>query len=82
VKRIVLIALRFSIVPLLLMLGTVTGGLDGYVGWFVLAWMLWRGGPAMWGDVKNVCRWFFGMQRRFSIRGAFGRRSAGGDLNV
>lgn len=70
-------------IPVLFGLGAVTGGLDGFVGWFILGWMLWRGGPAMWQDVKNTCRWFFGMKARYSVRSLLGRRSAvGGDLNV
>jgi hypothetical protein len=81
-KRLFVVAARFLVIPVLLVLGSVTGGADGFVGWFVLAWMLWRGGPAMWLDVKNTCRWFFGMQRRYSVRGLFGRRAGGGELNV
>ena len=70
---------RILVVPVLLVLGVSTGGADGIVGWFVLGWMLWRGGPAMWQDVKNALRWFRGAG---SLR--FGRRASvhGADLNV
>lgn len=81
-KRVFLTALRFTVLPVLLLLGALTGGADGLVGWLVLGWMIWRGGPAMWRDVKNACRWFFGLQRRYSVRGLFGGRSRGGELNV
>lgn len=82
-KRIFVIGARFLVVPVLLVLGSVTGGVDGFVGWFVLAWMIWRGGPAMWQDVKNVGRWFFGMKSRYSLASLFrGRSAAGGGLNV
>lgn len=83
-RSLFLIVARFLVVPVLLVLGAVTGGADGFVGWFFLAWMLWRGGPAMWQDVKNACRWFFGMKARYSVTSIIrGRRSvAGGGLNV
>lgn len=79
-RRIFLTVVRFSVVPVLLVLGAVTGGLDGFVGWFFLAWMLFRAAPSMWQDVKNVGRWFFGFRRRV-VSSVFSRRAVG-DLNV
>lgn len=76
-KRIFLTVVRLSIVPLLLGLGAMTGGIDGFVGWFMLAWMLFRGGPGMWRDTRNAVRWFLGLKLRIP-----GRRTAAGDLNV
>ena len=79
-KRLFRMSLRFLVLPVLLLLGSVTGGVDGLVGWLVLGWMLWRGGPQMWRDVRTVVRWFFGFRARgFGLRR---RRSAVSDLNV
>jgi hypothetical protein len=72
-------AVRWLVVPVLVVLGAVTGGADGFVGWFVLAWMLWRGGPGMWADVKFSLGWLRGARRRLPF---LGRRAAGGGLNV
>lgn len=70
--------IRWGIIPLLLFLGLSTGGADGVVGWFALAWMLFRGGPGMWADVLRFMSW--GRSRRFSFRGI--RRASGGELNA
>lgn len=74
-KKVLAAGLRWGVLPFVLFLGVVTGGVDGVVGWLVLAWMLWRGGPGMWVDVKAAVRWLSaGHIRAFFRRG---RRSLG-----
>ena len=79
-RRVFGLVLRWSIVPVLLFLGITTGGADGIVGWFVLAWLVFRGGPGMWADVRR----FFGFMRGRSVAGLLRRRgaAAGGELNA
>lgn len=68
---------RWLVIPVLLLLGAVTGGADGFVGWFILAWMLYRAAPGMWRDIKGGSAWLRGLRLA-----RFARRSAGGGLNV
>lgn len=68
---------RFLVLPFLVLMGMVTGGLDGLVGWLVLGWMLWRAGPSMLRDIKTGVRWFLGFGSRVGRR-----RSVHSDLNV
>lgn len=69
---------RWLVIPVLLLLGAVTGGADGFIGWFVLAWMLFRAGPGMWQDVKGGTSWVRGLR----LGSWMVRRGAGGGLNV
>lgn len=67
--------LRWFVVPSLLLAGLATGGADGIVGWFMLGWMLWRGGPGMWADIRRVFAFLGSGKFRFRR----GRRVSLGD---